>query len=125
MNDNEVKAVNKEIELWPVHISRWNGSFDQAFGIKWTEITNSKKFPYTTMRCLTASCEPFQKRVTGRFGDGRIFPPIKWKQFEVEYSFFLKRQVSETLFPNFNCECTSGERPSNRRCGGRTHVLHG
>ena len=27
------------------------------------------------MRCLTASCEPFQKRVTERFGDGCIFPP--------------------------------------------------
>ena len=84
--------------LWPIHISRWNDSFDRAFGIKWTEITNSKKFPYTTMRCLTASCEPFQKRVTGRFGDGRIFPPIKWKQFKVEYNFvFEKASVGNTI----------------------------
>ena len=74
---------------------------------------------------VTAFCEPFQKRVTGHFGDERIFPPMKLKQFKVEYSFFLKRQVSETLFRNFKCECTSGERPSNRHCGGRTHVLHG
>ena len=109
--------------LWPVHISRWNGTFDRAFGIKWTEITKFKKFPSTTMRCLAVSCEPFQKRVIGRFGDGRFFPPIKCKKFKVEYSFFLKRQVSKTLFPNFNCECTSSEWPSNRRCGGRTHVL--
>ena len=62
------------------------------------EITNPKKFPHTTMRCLTASCEPFQKRVTGRFGDGRIFPPMKLKQFKVEYSFFLKSKCRKHYF---------------------------
>jgi hypothetical protein len=31
--------------------------------------------------------------------------------------------VPESLFANFNCECTSGELPSNCRCGGRTHVI--
>ena len=75
------------------------------------------------MRCLTASCEPFQKRVIGRFGDGRISPRMKYKQFKVKYSFFLKRQGPETLILNFKCECTSGELPSNCHYGGRTHVL--
>jgi hypothetical protein len=78
---------------------------------------------WESLRCLTASCKPYPKHVTGRFGDGRIFPPMKWKQFKIKYSFFLKRKVSETLFANFKCECTSGELPSNRRCSGRPHVI--
>ena len=108
-----------QVYSWPVHISRWNGSFRPSF---WT-LVNSKKFPYTTMGCLTASCEPFQKRVTGRFGDICIFPPINRSTLKVKYNLFLKRQVSETLFPNLKCECTSGELPSNCHWGEGTHVL--
>ena len=49
---------------------------------------------------------------------------LQWNRsnLEVKYNFFLKREVSETLFPNFKCDCTSGELPSVCYCSERTHV---
>ena len=41
--DSDSPKSSLEGFLWPVHISRWNGSFDRAFEIKWTEIANPKK----------------------------------------------------------------------------------
>ena len=60
-------------------------------------ITNSKKFPYTTMRCLTASCEPFQKRVTGRLVTDASF--LQWNRSNLKSNIvsFWKSSVRNTI----------------------------
>jgi hypothetical protein len=59
------------------------------------------------MRCLTASCEPFQKRVTGRFGDGRI--SIGALSYEI-YSLVMRMKwdfgLMEIDMININCLLT-------------------